>query len=83
MTAQTYPDILPRVDTEPSVTELERLRRAKGWSRERLAGEAGLSLNTIERIERQGRTPQVTTAVKIARALGVTIADLFPLEVAS
>jgi transcriptional regulator with XRE-family HTH domain len=70
------------MDNEREITATERLRVAKGWSRERLAGEAGLSLATVERIE-QGRTPQVTTAVKIATALDVSIADLFPVAEAA
>lgn len=71
------------METERAVTELERLRVAKGWSRERLAGEAGLSLATIERIELGRRTPQLTTAVKIANALGVGLDELFPTEEAA
>ena len=71
--------------TERVITEVERLRLAKGWSREKLAVETGLAFATIERIESGRRTPQLTTAVKIARALGVGLDELFPpaSEVAS
>jgi transcriptional regulator with XRE-family HTH domain len=63
---------------------IRQLRKAKGWTQEDLAHSAGLPSSTIRRLE-NGGTPQVTTAVKIANALGVTLTDLFPpaSEVAS
>lgn len=63
---------------------IRELRKARGWTQEELAHAAGLPSSTIRRLE-NGGTPQLTTAAKIAAALGVTLAELFPpaTEVAS
>jgi len=56
-------------------------REQKGLSKLELAFYSGVSLPTIERLERgDGHDPQLETAGKLAKALGVTIADLFPFE---
>ena len=56
----------------------EARRQAVGWSQERLAGLAGTTQQTIDRIERGlfKRTPSALP--KIAHALGVNLYDLDP-----
>lgn len=48
---------------------VRRLRELKGWSREKLAEEAGISSATIYKLEQNMMTPTITTLIKIARAL--------------
>lgn len=55
---------------------LKRLRTARGFTQERVASDAGLSLRTFGAIE-QGKTqPRVSTLQAIAHALGAPLADL-------
>jgi len=56
---------------------LAKIRKQKGWSQERLAQEAGISYNTLIKIERGGiKNPKIDTVVKLAKALHVKIDDL-------
>lgn len=48
---------------------IRRLRELKGWSREKLAEEAGISSATIYKLEQNMMTPTITTLLKVARAL--------------
>jgi transcriptional regulator with XRE-family HTH domain len=48
---------------------IRELRRAKGWSQEWLAEEAG--------IETARRNPSLKNLIRIAKALGTTMAGLF------
>lgn len=65
--------------------ELQRLfganvrhhRRAKGWTLEHLAGQVGVSRETIGKIERGKAAPLFETAEKIAQALDVPAPTLF------
>lgn len=50
---------------------LGALRAARGWTRERVAAEAGVSLATIWRME-HGHYPRVQHLIAIADALGVS-----------
>ena len=52
------------------------LRSDLGWSVRKLAAESGVSLGTIGNIERAEREPGIDKIDKIARALGVTLAEL-------
>lgn len=55
-----------------------RIRQAKGMSQDRLSKKADLALNTIVKVETgENPNPTVETLKKIAKALGVTIGDLF------
>jgi putative transcriptional regulator len=57
-----------------------RARRAGlGFSQAELAELAGLSRETISRLE-QGATPHLATAHAIATALGAPVTVLFPIE---
>ena len=60
--------------------EVRRLREAKGWSQAKLAGETGMAVSGISQIENDKRSPNAATLTKLARALEVEVADLFPLE---
>jgi len=60
--------------------EVRRLREAKGWSQAKLAGETGMAVSGISQIENDKRNPNAATLTKLARALEVEVADLFPLE---
>ncbi len=52
-------------------------RRAKGWTLEQLAGQVGVSRETIGKIERGKAAPLFETAEKIAAALDVPAPALF------
>ncbi len=57
---------------------IRKLRQKKGMSQDRLSKEADLALNTIVKIETgENPNPTVETLEKIAKALGVSVADLF------
>jgi len=60
---------------DPPGASVLRLRQAKGWSRERLAAEAGVSLATVWRLE-HGRYPRVEHLVAIADAFDTSLDDL-------
>jgi len=57
---------------------IRKIRQKKGMSQDRLSKEADLALNTIVKIETgENPNPTVETLEKIAKALGVSVADLF------
>lgn len=52
---------------------LAKIRKQKGWSQEKLAQEAGISYNTLIKIERSGiKNPKIETVIKLAEALQVS-----------
>ena len=56
---------------------LKKIRAEKGYSLERVARLADLSLNTIVKIENGvNKNPTIDTLSKIAKALGVCVDDL-------
>jgi transcriptional regulator with XRE-family HTH domain len=55
-------------------------RRAKGWTQERLAESADLAPKYISMVEHAQVSPTIETVSRIARALGVTLGQLFPDE---
>lgn len=57
-------------------TRIGELRRAKGWTQERLATESGVTARTIQRLE-AGSDASLETIGLIADALGVAVAELF------
>lgn len=57
---------------------IRRLRQKKGISQDRLSKEADLALNTVVKMETEvNPNPTTETLQKIAKALGVTVGDLF------
>jgi len=59
---------------------LRELRRAKGWSQERLAEEASMHRTYLAGIERSLRNPSLENLVKLANALGKSLSQLFERE---
>lgn len=55
------------------------LRLAKGWTQAQLAEEVGCLRGDISRWERGERRPNTGSALKLARALGCKIEDLFAI----
>ena len=59
---------------------LRKARRDRDLSQEALADEAGLSAKHVGEIERANKDPRTTTVVRLADALGVTVAALYGLS---
>ena len=60
---------------------LVTLRKQKGWSQEKLAQEAGISYNTLIKLERNGiKNPKIETVIKLADALDVSLDKLVGRE---
>ncbi len=55
---------------------VQRLRREKGWSQEDLAFESGLHRTYVSGIERGVRNPTLLILDKLAKTLGVRLAEL-------
>lgn len=55
---------------------LTELRRAKGWSQEELADEAGLHRTYVSGVERGVRNPSLMVLDRLAKALGTPLAAL-------
>jgi DNA-binding XRE family transcriptional regulator len=55
------------------VPSLRQLRRLKGWTQRELARQAGVTEQTVVRLEAGQGTPRVSTMRAIADALGVPI----------
>ena len=58
------------------VPPLRRLRRLKGMTQRQLAEAAGVGIATVNRLERGLREARPGTMARIARSLGVKIADV-------
>ena len=67
---------LPRI--EDTVSEIgakvARARSERGWSLAQLAQRAGLSTAAVHKIEKSGMTPTIASLMKIAAALGKSVA---------
>lgn len=61
------------------VQKLTKTRRAAGLSLYDISKKTGIGYSVLYYIDRGRRDPQVSTALKIARALGCTVEDLFEL----
>jgi transcriptional regulator with XRE-family HTH domain len=58
--------------------EIRRLREEKGWSQTKLAAAADMAVSGVSQIETGVRNPSAVTLTKLANALEVEVADLFP-----
>lgn len=58
------------------VMKIKQLREQKGWTQEALAKRAGLSWGYIARLEIARHDPSLSTLVKLAEALKVTVGEL-------
>jgi len=56
--------------------KLKQYRKARGWTQQVLARKAGFSLPYIGRLEIGEHDPPLSTLVKLAKALKVTVAEL-------
>ena len=57
---------------------IRKLRQKKGISQDRLSKDADIALNTVVKIEiGENPNPTVNTLEKIAKALDVSVAELF------
>jgi transcriptional regulator with XRE-family HTH domain len=56
-------------------TRVQRLRRERGFTQERLAEASGITVRTVQRIE-AGNSATLETQALIARTLGVELGDL-------
>jgi transcriptional regulator with XRE-family HTH domain len=57
-------------------SHIRRLRLARGWSQEELAHRAGIDRSYMSGIERGVRNATVLSLHRVARALGVELADV-------
>ena len=55
---------------------LKELRRERGWSLEALANASGVSRSMLSQIEREQANPTLAVTFRIARAFGMSLADL-------
>lgn len=55
---------------------LRRLRTERGWSQERLAEAAGITLNYVGNLERGEQGPSLNVLVRLARALETDVPTL-------
>ncbi|MFG2948419.1 DUF488 family protein, N3 subclade [Streptomyces adustus] len=67
-----------RARAQELARRIRALRKARGWTRERLAKEAGLHTRTLVRLESEGPVqPGFFTVGRLATALEVSLDDLF------
>jgi len=59
---------------------VRRLRKDRGLSQEKLAFDAGIHRTYLGGIERGERNPTLKNITRIARALGVSLAELFAYD---
>ncbi|EGQ3282610.1 helix-turn-helix transcriptional regulator [Staphylococcus pseudintermedius] len=59
---------------------LKELRARDGYNQTQLAEKAGISRQTVSLIERNGFTPSILTAIKIARIFGEPVENVFIIE---
>ena len=57
-------------------TRVRQLREGKGWTQETLADRAGLDRSYIAGIEAGLRNPSVRALARIAKGLGVAVAEV-------
>jgi transcriptional regulator with XRE-family HTH domain len=57
-------------------SRIAELRRARGWTQERLSAVSGVAVRTIQRLE-SGKDANAETLTLIANALDVPVNDLF------
>lgn len=59
---------------------LKELRARDGYNQTQLAKKVGISRQTVSLIERNGFTPSILTAIKIARIFGEPVENVFIIE---
>jgi len=66
--------------TEDLVNQLKALRVQGNLTQAQLAAQIGVSRKTINTVENTVFVPSTILALKLARALGVSVEDLFRLD---
>jgi transcriptional regulator with XRE-family HTH domain len=76
--AYAGPAALPEIERTLSAlgAKIAAARAQKGWSLAELARRAGLSTGAVHKVEKSGMTPTIATLMKIAAALGTSVAHL-------
>ena len=59
---------------------LKDFRKARKLSQQKLSDLLGMNIRLYQYYEADAREPAVRTAIRIARVLGTTVEELFPLE---
>lgn len=59
---------------------VRELRKVRGWSQEKLGEETDRHWTYIGGIERGERNPTIVVVADIAKAFGIPIRELFPVE---
>lgn len=63
--------------TNSYLKNLKKCRIEKDWSQEKLAREAGISYQTVIKIERGGiKNPKLETLIRLAKALSISLDEL-------
>ena len=65
---------------ESLTNRLRELRDARGWTQAELAARVGVSRKTVNTVENRVFTPSTLLALKLAKALEVTVEQLFWIE---
>ena len=70
------PAVLPQIELTVSEigAKVARARSERGWSLAQLAQRSGLSPGAVHKIEKSGMTPTIASLMKIAAALGKSVA---------
>jgi transcriptional regulator with XRE-family HTH domain len=72
----TAPAALPQIERTVSEigAKVARARAERGWSLAQLAQRSGLSAAAVHKIEKSGMTPTIASLMKVASALGKSVA---------
>lgn len=70
----------PKDDEQSVINKIEALRVKAGLSRQELADKVGVHYQTIGYIERGEYSPSLVLALKIAKALGKKVEQVFEIE---
>lgn len=65
---------------EVMVSKVYELRREKGMTQEELAGNVGVTRQTVIAIEKGNYTPSVLLAIKIAKIFKKKVDDIFEIN---
>jgi DNA-binding XRE family transcriptional regulator len=83
--ARSEPDLLIRVTLYANIIStmvllLKQWRERRGLSLRQLGEQSGVSYVTISNIETGKLDPRLSTLARLARALGISVRALFPVE---
>lgn len=60
--------------------KIEKLRKEKGWSKNYLAMESGLTQSTLNNLYARNTEPKISTLRAICGAFGITLSEFFKEE---